>query len=242
MSRGRSFQGLSRGTRNELERDSIIRNVQPPCFSSACVQGSTAPPRMLREGSGTIRSGSISGRVPSPLHSWHIPSGLLKEKLCGASSGKLMPSTGQERCSLYMLCVSPPRGSCVSAWRTPLPSFSAVSTESMSRREPSSFFTTSRSTTTAMSCLRFLSRSMSSSRSRITPSTRARANPRLRASVRISLCSPLRCSISGASSVSFVPSGSLDSSSAICCALCLPTRRPQMVQCCLPTAAKSTRR
>jgi len=29
-----------------------------------------------------------------------MPSGLLKEKLCGASSGKLIPSTGQERFSL----------------------------------------------------------------------------------------------------------------------------------------------
>src|SRR5882762_8344930 len=73
-----------------------------------------------------------------------------------------------------MLCVSPPRGSCVSAWRTPFPSLSAVSTESISRRDPSSFFTTSRSTTTAMSCFLFLSRSMSSSRSRMTLSTRAR--------------------------------------------------------------------
>src|SRR5512140_498879 len=101
-SRGRSFQGLSSGTLKDCDSDSIIRNVQPPCFSSACVHGSTAPPRMDLLTSGTIRSASISGRVPRPLHSWHMPSGLLNEKLCGASSGKLMPSTGHERCSEYI--------------------------------------------------------------------------------------------------------------------------------------------
>src|ERR1051325_11070915 len=80
---GRSFHGLSSGTLKDCDSDSIIRNVQPPCFSSACVHGSTAPPRMVLLLSGTIRSGSISGRVPRPLHSWHMPSGLLNEKLCG---------------------------------------------------------------------------------------------------------------------------------------------------------------
>ena len=219
-----------------------MRKVQPPPRSRACDQGSTAPWRMLFDGSGTTRSGSISGREPRPLHSWHIPSGLLKEKLCGASSGKLMPSTGQERCSLYIECVSPFCGKAVSACSTPLPSRSAVSTESISRRSVSPPLITRRSTTIWMSCLRFLSRSMSSSRGRMAPSTRARANPRLRASASTSLCSPLRCSTSGASRVSLVPSGSRASSSEICCALCLPTRRPQTVQCCFPTAANRTRR
>ena len=101
MSRGRSFQGLSSGTLKELESDSIIRYVHPPCFSRAWFQGSTAPARMLLR-----RIGDNRGPDPSPAGCrgrctrGTCPSGLLKEKLCGASSGKLMPSTGQERCSL----------------------------------------------------------------------------------------------------------------------------------------------
>src|SRR5207237_1400658 len=84
VSFARSFQGLSSGTLNDCESDSIMRKVQPPPRSMACDQGSTAPWRMLFDGSGMTRSGSISGREPSPLHSWHMPSGLLQEKLCGA--------------------------------------------------------------------------------------------------------------------------------------------------------------
>src|ERR1041384_5008096 len=100
VSLGSSFQGLSSGTLNDCESDSIMRKVQPPPRSMAWDQGSTAPSRMLFDGSGMTRSASISGREPRPLHSWHMPSGLLKEKLGGASSGKLIPSTGQERFSL----------------------------------------------------------------------------------------------------------------------------------------------
>ncbi len=44
-------------------------------------QGAMAPARIESSGSGTIRSGSISIRRPRPLHSGHIPMGLLKEKL-----------------------------------------------------------------------------------------------------------------------------------------------------------------
>jgi hypothetical protein len=51
-------------------------------------QGSTAPSRMVIDGSGTMMSGSISGRVPSPWQSGQEPTGLLKENCCGASSAK----------------------------------------------------------------------------------------------------------------------------------------------------------
>ena len=62
-------------------------------------QGSTAPSRMVSDGSGMIRSGSISARVPSPWHSRQKPSGLLKEKFCGASSPKERPQAWQAFCS-----------------------------------------------------------------------------------------------------------------------------------------------
>ena len=65
--------------------------VQPSPRTIPLLQGSTAPSRMLREGSGTMRSGSISGFVPSPLQSGHIPSGLLKLKCAGVSSPKDSP-------------------------------------------------------------------------------------------------------------------------------------------------------
>src|ERR1700694_6353416 len=39
-----SFHGLSSGTLNDCASDSIMRKVQPPPFSSACIHGSTAPP------------------------------------------------------------------------------------------------------------------------------------------------------------------------------------------------------
>ncbi len=50
---------------------------------------------MVSDGSGTIRSGSISARVPSPWQSGHEPSGELKEKFCGESSPKLSPQAWQ---------------------------------------------------------------------------------------------------------------------------------------------------
>jgi hypothetical protein len=53
--------------------------------------GSIAPARTLFDGSGTTSAGSISGLVPSPLQSGHMPSGELKEKLCGDSSGNPCP-------------------------------------------------------------------------------------------------------------------------------------------------------
>ena len=64
----------------------MIRNVQPSPRSMDVFHGAIAPPRIEHDGSGTTSSGSISIRVPSPLHAGHIPSGELNEKLCGPSS------------------------------------------------------------------------------------------------------------------------------------------------------------
>ena len=61
--------------------------VQLPERSITLAQGSIAPSRTLFDGSGTTSSGSISGFVPSPLQSEHMPSGELNEKLWGDSSG-----------------------------------------------------------------------------------------------------------------------------------------------------------
>ncbi len=110
--------------------------------------------------------------------------------------------------------------------RVPLPSRSAVSTESVSRpRIPS--FTTRRSTTSSMSCLSFLSRASRSSSEWTTPSTRTRANPRLWASPSRSRYSPLRFCTIGASTRMREPAGSSRIDSTICWAVCFPTRRPQ---------------
>ena len=68
-------------------------------------------------------------------------------------------------------------------------------------------FITSRSTTTSIVCLNFLSSTISSSSSRISPSTFTRVKPSARSSSKTSLYSPLRSRTTGALTVNFVPSG-----------------------------------
>ncbi len=80
---------------SERERCSTNSKVQPSPRSIPLAQGSIAPSRMVRDGSGMMRSASISARVPSPWHSVQEPCGLLKEKAWGASSPKEMPQVGQ---------------------------------------------------------------------------------------------------------------------------------------------------
>jgi hypothetical protein len=67
----------------------IFASKEPvqPSLRTTFAHGSIAPSRTLFDGSGTTRDGSISGLVPRPLHSGHMPSGELNEKLCGDSSG-----------------------------------------------------------------------------------------------------------------------------------------------------------
>ena len=90
---------------------------------------------------------------------------------------------------------------------SPSASAIAVSTESVSRWRRSSFIT-SRSTTTSIVCLNFLSSSISSSSSRCSPSTLTRVKPSPRSCSSRSRYSPLRSRTTGALTVNFVPSGS----------------------------------
>ena len=90
--------------------------------------------------------------------------------------------------------------------RSPRRSATAVSTESVSRLRRSGRIT-SRSTTTAMSCLNFLSRTISSSRRRSSPSTFTRVKPSARSSSKSLPYSPLRPRTIGARTMKLVPSG-----------------------------------
>ncbi len=103
----------------------------------------------------------------------------------------------------------------------------AVSTESASRLRRSGRIT-SRSTTTEMSCLNFLSREMSSSSRRSSPSTFTRVKPSARSSSNSLPYSPLRPRITGASTMNLVPSSSVITWSTICSADCASIGRPQL--------------
>ncbi len=131
-----------------------------------------------------------------------------------------------------------------SSTTTPPDKVRAVSTESVSRRRADAF-TSSRSTTTSMSCFSYffsVGRSPAAPppalSSRITtPSTRAREYPLACRSRSISVYSPLRPRTTGASTWNLAPSSSSSTLSTICCGLCLAIGRPQIGQCGLPTRA-----
>src|SRR6266536_4188572 len=89
-------QGVSRSMPSDRERCSTNSKVQPSPHSIPLAQGSTAPWRMVSDGSGMMRSESISARVTSHWHSGHEPMGLLKENACGTSSPKESPHTWHE--------------------------------------------------------------------------------------------------------------------------------------------------
>src|SRR6266704_1450184 len=55
------------------------------------LHGAIAPPSRLNSGWVTISSASISCCVPRPVQVGHAPCGLLKLKVRGAISGRLMP-------------------------------------------------------------------------------------------------------------------------------------------------------
>ena len=99
----------------------------------------------------------------------------------------------------------------------PSASPTAVSIESASRLRRSGRMT-SRSTTTAMSCLNFLSRTISSSSRRSSPSTFTRVKPSARSSSKSLPYSPLRPRTTGASTMKRVPSSSVITWSTICSA------------------------
>ena len=118
------------------------------------------------------------------MHRGHAPCGELNEKIRGSSSGIDVPHFRQENFSEKTRVEADSRTpfapeecglgasapSTISTSTSPSASATAVSTESASRLRTSGFIW-SRSTTTAMSCLYFLSSSMPSSSRRSSPST-----------------------------------------------------------------------
>ncbi len=166
---------------------------------------------MLMEPSGTTRPGSISWVEPRPWQVGQAPCGLLKLKMRGWISGSEIPQWMQANFSLKV-SVGP---SGISISTRPSASWAAVSMESVSRRLSPSFIT-SRSTITAMSCLNFLSRSMSSSSSRTSPSTLTRVKPSARSCWKSLPYSPLRPRTTGATTLKRVPASSSDTWSTIC--------------------------
>ena len=139
-----------------------------------------APSASVWSGSETTSSGSTSIRVPRPVQSGQAPHGELNENDRGSSSSKDRSSYRQARCSenIRSRCGSFSGRSTKSSTTTPPDRTSAVSTESVSRRRADSL-TSSRSTTTSMSCFSYFfsaGRSPDTAvSSRITvPSTRAR--------------------------------------------------------------------
>ena len=172
----------------------------------------------------------------------HAPCGELNEKIRGSSSGIEMPQCRHANRSEYVWTTgSPPSRGSVSISRIPSASATAVSTESASRLRESGFMI-SRSTITAMSCLNFLSRTISSSSSRISPSTFTRVKPSARSSSNCLPYSPLRPRTIGAMTMNRVPSSSAMIWSMICSADCAAIGRPQLKQCGLPIRAHSRRR
>ena len=137
-------------------------------------------------------SGSMTRWKPRPWQRSQAPCGELKEKIRGSISGIEVPQLRQANFSLKTrtsprlpalgpdsVCApatSPPpwERSINSTSTNPSASPEAASIDSARRlRRPS--FMTSRSITIAMSCLKRLSRTISSSRRRSSPSTTARA-------------------------------------------------------------------
>ena len=166
------------------------------------------------------------------------PCGALKEKMRGSSSGNEIPHSRQANFSLN---VSVRSSSTSSTSTIPSASETAVSIESASRLR-SSLRITSRSTTTAMSCLYFLSSTISSSRRRSSPSTLTRVKPSARSSSSCLPYSPLRPRTIGASTMKRVPSARSITWSMICSADCPSIGLPHLGQCGWPTRAHSRRR
>ena len=117
-------------------------------------QGTSAPSLMLRSPFGTTSSGSISNRLPNPSQREQAPCGLLNENVRGCISAMEAPQLVQVKFSEKSIESPEPSFSTVSIKTNPSDSFSEVSIESVRRRSIPSR-TTSRSTTTSMSCLVF---------------------------------------------------------------------------------------
>ncbi len=203
--------------------------------------GASAPSPIDSVGSGTTSSGSISIIDPRPVHRGHAPCGELNEKIRGSSSGMTGPWSGQANFSEYRVTSGSPSRGTVSISTIPSASATAVSIES-ARRLRRSWRITRRSITIEMSCLNFLSSTISSSSIRISPSTFARWKPSARSSSSCLPYSPLRPRTTGAMTMKRVLSGSSMTWSMICSADCPDTGLPQMWQCGWPMRDHSRRR
>ncbi len=198
------------------------------------------------------------------MHRGHAPCGELNEKIRGSSSGIEVPHVRQENFSektsvpadsrarlapveygFSAPSADPsdglPADGTFSISTRPSASATAVSTES-ARRFRTSGFIESRSTITAMSCLYFLSSSISSSSRRTSPSIFARVYPSERSSSSRSLYSPLRPRTTGASTMKRVPSSSVITWSTICSTDWPAIGAPQLWQCGCPMRAHSSLR
>ncbi len=138
--------------------------------------------------SGTTRPESMCIIVPRPSQDGQAPNGLLNENSRGSISSIVKPETGQENRAENVVR-SPLSAS--SAKTSPSARAKAVSKESASRVcSPSR--TTTRSTTTSISCLKFLSSFGASSIRYSSPSIFMRWNPRFCRSANSFRYSPLR--------------------------------------------------
>ncbi len=188
----------------------------------------------------------------------HAPCGELKEKIRGSSSGMDVPHSRHENFSektrvpadsrtprAPVECFLAGSSAFVSTRSStsikPSANATAVSTES-ARRLRTSGFICSRSTTTAMSCLYFLSRSTGSSSRRSSPSIFARVKPSSRSSSSRSLYSPFRPRTTGAITMKRVPSSSVIRWSTICSIDWPAIGSPQLWQCGCPIRAHRSRR
>ena len=142
-------------------------------LSISSFPGAMTPSSTLRSACIFTNSGSVVCSTPRPAQVGQAPCGLLKLKVCGAISGRLIPQETQVGCSENSIS-SPPM---IDNSTMPPPNFSVVSRESVARwRNDGSISSgiTSRSTTTSIVCVFCSSSSISSLKSAMLPSTRTR--------------------------------------------------------------------
>ena len=166
-----------------------------------------APSRRDFVGSGMIKSGSTSIRVPRPEQVGQAPNGELNEKDRGSSSSNDKPSSRHARCSLKVRSrpSSPSGRSTKSNVTVPFDRRNAVSTESV-RRRLASGLTARRSITTSIVCFSCFFSFGGSAKLCTTPSIRARENPWVCSERKRSTYSPFRARTSGARIWKRVPS------------------------------------
>ena len=151
-----------------------VASASATSFLSPRAHGAIAPAASDFEGSGTMRAGSKSQVAPRPWQSGHAPCGELNENARGVISGTLMPQL--THASRRENSRSPSSRLLMTTMSSA--SWSAVSTDSVSRRSMPER-TISRSTTTSIVWFFRRSSLMSSSSERNWPSMRALVKPRV---------------------------------------------------------------